>query len=172
MKSTHDDMVYVGIDNGLTGALAVLCDGRLYMSPVITQGKGKGNEINITAVYEWLSGTLSEVAPGRRVFAVLEKPGGSKSASSASSMGDSYGVLRAMLSLTGIRHERITPQRWQGKMIPNCEKGQTKVYALAVAKGLWPSENWLETPRCKTPHTGLVDAALIAEYARRERLGG
>jgi len=164
--------VYIGIDNGISGGIAILHGTRLFTTAMFLQGKGKGEEINPVAVCDWINSTLSANAPACRVFAVLEKPGGSKSAVAASSMGDSYGALRTLLALTGIRHERITPQRWQAKMLPNCEKGQTKSFALAVAKGLWPSESWLDTPKCRVPHTGMVDAALIAEYARRERMGG
>jgi hypothetical protein len=55
-------------------------------------------------------------------------------------------------------------------MIPGCEKGETKRAASELARRLWPDESFFATERCKTPHDGLVDAALIAEYARRKNV--
>jgi hypothetical protein len=35
---------------------------------------------------------------------------------------------------------------------------------------LWPDERFLPTDRCIKSHDGAIDAALIAEYARRTGL--
>jgi hypothetical protein len=55
-------------------------------------------------------------------------------------------------------------------MLGNVEKGQTKPAALSKARQLWPGETWLATARSSKPHEGLIDAALIAEWARRQKL--
>ena len=130
------------------------------------QGKKRGNEVDIVKVWEWLQslGNLDGVT------VVVEKPNNAQTPSTAASMADSFGVMRALLALKSIRHVFISPQSWQKAMLPNCQKGQTKVYALSVAKQLWPHETWLATPRCKVPDSGLVDASLIGEYARRSNL--
>lgn len=44
--------------------------------------------------------------------------------------------------------------------------------ALVQAMALWPSFDWRASPRCRTAHDGLVDAALIAEATRRKALRG
>jgi len=41
---------------------------------------------------------------------------------------------------------------------------------LLKARQLWPDETWLASPRCTKPHDGMIDAALIAEYARISNL--
>jgi hypothetical protein len=48
--------------------------------------------------------------------------------------------------------------------------GESKKYALAKARELWTNETFYASPRCKTPHDGIVDAALIARYARKIQL--
>lgn len=157
-------MIYIGIDNGLSGGIvAVESPGEIVASIVMpTRGKSKGNEVNTEAVTEFLSGLW-----GNGITVILETPGKfAKGVQAISSMWDSYGAIRGVLESRGIRHHRITPQAWQKVMLVGCKTGDTKPAALLRAKQLWPGENWLETPRCKVPHMGLVDAALIAEYGR------
>jgi len=55
-------------------------------------------------------------------------------------------------------------------MLVGCAKGDTKPAAKAKAQQLWPDEQWLATPRCKKAHDGMIDGALIAEYARIKNL--
>ena len=47
-------------------------------------------------------------------------------------------------------------------------KVDTKAMALMAAKRLFPKVNLIMTERSTTPHDGLVDALLMAEYARRK----
>ena len=163
--------VYLGIDNGLTGGLVALSDHPgppIAMIPMPTRGKAKGNEVDAMAVYEWL---LSLDTAFDRMTAVLETPGKhSPGAQALCSMWDSYGAVRAILECRSIRHHRITPQAWQRVMLVGCAKGDTKPAALARCRQLWPDETWLATPRSSKPHEGMLDAALISEYARIGKL--
>lgn len=161
--------IYIGIDNGLTGGLVALSDVAglppIAKLPMPCQAKAKGNEIDIAAVWRWI-----QELHAQDMTLVMEQPGGSKNYKAAVSMADSFGALRALAELKGLRHHRITPQKWQKEILPNCPAGETKSFALAVVKRLWPEESWLATPRCKKPSEGLIDAALIAEYARSKQL--
>lgn len=157
-------MIYTGIDNGLSGALvAVEVPGKILDAIAMpTRGKSKGNEVDAEKVWEFLS-ALAKYP----LTVILETPGKfAKGVQAISSMWDSYGAIRGVLESRGIRHHRITPQAWQKVMLVGCKTGDTKPAALLRAKQLWPQEQWLETPRCKKPHEGLIDAALIAEYGR------
>lgn len=161
---------YIGIDNGLSGALVALPaepgQPPLACLPMPTQGKAKGSELNVRAVWAWLSQW-----PVDALTLVLETPGKhSPGVNALCSMWDSYGALRSLIETRYLKHHRIAPQTWQKKMLPGCAKGQTKPYALSVAKRLWPTETWLATERSTVPHAGLIDAALIAEYGRRVAL--
>lgn len=62
---------------------------------------------------------------------------------------------------------RYQPKLWQKAMLGRCSKGETKSRALQVAQQLWPTQIWTATPRCTTPHDGIIDATLITEYHRR-----
>ena len=165
------NQIYIGIDNGLTGGLVALSDHPgppIAMITMPTVGKAKGNEVDALKVYEWIR---KYVANLDRVTVVIETPGKhSPGAQALCSMWDSYGAIRGVLACRGIRHHRITPQTWQKVMLPGCAKGDTKPAALAKVRQLWPEETWLATPRSSVPHSGLVDAALIAEFARGKNI--
>ena len=163
--------LYIGIDNGLSGALVALSD---HPGPPIaqimmpTRGKTKGNEVDALGIYNWLQSLECRFD---QMTVILETPGkNSPGVMSLCSMWDSYGCIRSILELKSMRHHRITPQAWQKKMIPGCATGDTKPAALVKARQLWPEETWMRTPRCKTPDNNLIDAALIAEYGRISNL--
>ena len=161
-------MIYIGIDNGLTGGIVALSD---HPGPPIakivmpTRGKKKGNEVDATAVNAWFHKISGGYYGG--ITVLLETPGKfAKGVQAISSMWDSYGAIRGVLESRGIRHHRITPQSWQKTMLVGCKKGDTKPAAKARVAQLWPEESWLATLRCSKPHDGMIDAALIAEYGR------
>lgn len=162
-----DSNLIVGADNGLSGAFVALSrhSGAIIAKlPMPLQSNGKGNEVNVREVWSWLSQW-----PVDTLTVVLETPGKhSPGVNALCSMWDSYGAIRSLLETRNVRHDRVAPVTWQKAMLPGCEKGKTKPMALAVARRLWPDENWLATPRCKKPDEGLIDAALIAENARRK----
>lgn len=160
------DKIIVGADNGISGALCILSplNQIIDMIPMPTQKTRKGNEIDVRAISAWLD--HHNIRPDDAV-AVVEEPGGSKSARAAASMAASFGSLRALFVILGFKFHRVTPQAWQKKMLPGCKAGDTKPAALTKAREMWPEESWLATERCKVPHDGLVDSALISLYARQ-----
>lgn len=164
--------LYIGIDNGLNGGLAAISAHHGVIIDKLTMPTrklGKGNEVDALAILGWIHKLTAGSDSG--ITALLETPGKhSPGVMALCSMWDSYGAIRSILETRGIRHHRITPQSWQKIMLPGCEKGDTKPSALRKAKQLWPDEQWLATPRCKTPHDGMIDAALIAEYGRLKNL--
>jgi hypothetical protein len=170
MNSTS---IYIGIDNGITGGIAGLSVtpgvGILALSPMLIQKTRKGNEIDVRGVWRFILGELQIGHQVEETAVVIEEPGGSQSASAAASMAASFAALRALCELKGLRYHRVTPPQWQ-KALLNCAKGQTKAAALTKARSLWPNQEWLASPQCRRPHDGMIDAALIAEYARRQGL--
>lgn len=160
------DQNYIGCDVGITGGICLLSSmGKIIDKCAMPiQKTGKGNEIDVRGVKTF----LRNASPDFFTF-VIEEPGGSQSASAAASLGRSFGALRALASLMEYKLVRITPQSWQ-KPFLKCKAGDTKKAALTMARQLWPDEDWRESDRCKVAHDGIVDACLIAEWARRERL--
>ena len=162
-------MIYIGIDNGLTGGLvAVGYAGSLIdRIEMPTRRKKTGNEVDAIDVRDF----LLKLRHTGKVTAILETPGKfSAGVMAISSMWDSYGCIRGVLESLEIRHHRVTPQIWQKVMMPGCAKGDTKPAALTKARQLWPDERWLRSERCTKPHDGMIDAALIAEYGRIKSL--
>lgn len=159
---------YVGIDNGVSGALALIGSAGSLVGWIAmpVQKTRKGNEVDVRGVLQFL--VRHNIHPENTIV-VIEEPGGSKSAKAAASMAGSFHALRALFESRHYKLIRVTPQQWQKPML-KCGKGDTKPVALQMARSLWPDESWLETERCTKPHDGAVDGALLAEFARRNNL--
>lgn len=158
--------VTIGMDNGLDGGLCTLSnwDGSLieyHAMPVIEVG-GK-REVCPFALSRMLR---DAVAKDGQVTVCIEEPlKHAKTSQAMRSMAMSFGKVLGVCAAVNIPAVRIQVLDWQkvmlGKKIP---KGKTKEFALQKAQQLWPDEQWLANKRCRTPHDGIVDAALIAHY--------
>jgi hypothetical protein len=160
--------IIIGIDNGITGGLCAISAHHgliIATSTMPSIRHRKRNEIDIRRIHIW----LSEVTNGNLSNAdyVIEEPNNSRNASTAYSVASSFHSMRGFFETKMLAWHRITPQSWQRAMLGKVPAGETKAYALAKARELWPDEKWLATERCSKPHEGMIDAALIAEYWRR-----
>lgn len=153
-RSGYD--VFLGIDPGASGGLAVLVSGAVGVTPMPKTERD---------VWEWV------LAVSRRgeTFAVIEKvhamPGNGVSGMFKFGMG--YGGLRMALIAAGVPFEDVTPQAWQKSMgITQRGKTETKPQfknrLKAKAQQLFPE---------KEVTLSTADALLIAEYARRKMTG-
>lgn len=110
--------IYLGIDPGASGGLAVLATDTQEAVPMPETEK---------EVWEWFRWYV----PGMKPFAVIEKVGGfiQGNAAPGSAMfnfGWGYGGLRMALVAAGIPFEEVTPQRWQKALgISPRRKGRT-----------------------------------------------
>jgi hypothetical protein len=163
--------LFVGVDNGLSGGIVFLNHtGKIvFKLPMPVESDGKRRKVDPI--------TLNEVflKEPYQCSVVVERPAGSKSVIAAVSMADSFAKIETVLALNDIRRAFITAKTWQKEFwtvpkMPTGRKFDTKAAALLAATRLWPKENWLATPRSRVPHDGMIDAALIAEYARRNDL--
>lgn len=164
-------MIHVGIDNGISGALVAVDGGsRIVAMTGMPVGKtSRGARVDSRTISDWLA--RLEQDTGARPVVLLEVPGKfSKGILAVASMWDCFGAVRSILEVQGFRHRLVQPREWQAKMLPGCAAGNTKPEALIRAKQLWPDEQWLLSPRCRTPDSGLIDAALIAEFGRLNRI--
>lgn len=162
---------YIGIDNGLSGAIALVKGSSLVVSPMPTRKLGKGRGLDRAAFFKmakhWRQSGYSVVVemPEKHSPGVLAL---------CSTWHCSGGILMA-LEANNVRYHEVRANQWQRLFWsrPKMAKGQkfdTKHASLAAAKKLWPHEKWLRSERCKTPDSGMADAALIAEYGRIKRL--
>ena len=171
---------YLGIDNGLDGGLAALSqDGQLIdVRPMPTIKLGKGREIDTHAVNDWLAKHLSSHSFAKPPVIIEAASKHSPGTLALCSTWQSFGILKTVVTLNRFPLHIVEPKRWQKAFwtATKTPKGSpkvkfdTKAAALLAARRIWPSESWLATDRSSKPHDGMVDAALIAEWARRSSI--
>ena len=157
----------IGIDCGLDGAIAILSGSRIEeLIAMPTYKNGKRREIDI----DILSAMFEQWAM-QSPRAMIEDPGGhAPSAAGLRSMTYSFAVIKTLAIVHGIRFDTAMARKWQStfwKKPPG--KYDTKAAALGAAESIWPCQDWRRTERSKKAFDGFVDAALIAEYARRSQ---
>ena len=160
--------VYIGIDNGLKGGMAVLDDqGNILLAAALplTVSSSSKNCIDVKALDDTLTHLFMKYST---LTICVEKPAGSKSYRSAVSMADSFARIETLLTLREYRRQMITANKWQ-KEFWTGKTDNTKAAALTAVSSLWPDHKkfTLRTPCCSVSHDGIVDALLIAEYCRR-----
>jgi hypothetical protein len=163
--------IIIGIDNGISGGLVAISAHHgliIAASTMPSQKHRTRNEVDIQAAHSWIC-SVTNHQPDQATY-IIEEPNNSRNASTAYSVAASFHALRGYLEAYRADVRRITPQSWQKAMLGKVPAGETKAYALAKAREIWPDETWLATPRSKVPHEGIVDAFLIAEHGRRHIL--
>lgn len=158
-------MIYVGIDPGLTGAVAMIFPSGLLSIrdlPVMTNVKAakngrKRNHLNAAELAAYLHQCpLEEMA----VF-VEYTQAGMKGALANYSLGHSSGVIMGVLSALRLPYEMVRPQEWKKEFgLLKTQKEASRTYA----QQLFPSaELW------RKKDDGRAEALLIAEWGRRQR---
>ena len=160
-------MNFIGIDPGLQGGIAFINSGDYFafIMPIINAKKKSLNHVIISKL---LSGHESA-----KTYAILEEQHAmpKQGVVSMMSIGYGFGALKQCLVDFAIPHEVVRAQVWQKEFGISGRKGNTKSQALQICRSLFPDLKLLATERSKKPHEGIVDAVLIAEFARR-RYGG
>lgn len=169
-------MIYIGIDCGLDGAIAVLDEsGRIRLRRKMPTVKvGKGRKIDLIDLETFIQSPLGPTQMYNEMTYAIEDPGGhAPSAAGLRSMTYSFAVTEAFVSSTRERYDLVRALEWQRTFwkkpkMPKGQKFDTKAAALTAARKLWPKEDFLATERSSKPHEGIVDALLIAEHIRRK----
>lgn len=159
----------LGIDNGLDGGLAALDRDALYTWPMPTRKLGKGRVIDVHA----LQSIIQLERP--RLIVLEEASKHSAGVLALCSTWRSFGSILTVIELSGGRHEIVRPLQWQRAFwakpkMPKGQKFDTKAAALNAANKLWPGRDWTKSEKATKAHDGMIDAALIAEWARRANL--
>ena len=145
----------IGIDPGLTGAIAVLSNEGKFISvhdmPIMKLGKSKKNQVDPVALSELIMG----IAP---TSAILEKVGAMPGQGVASmfNFGMGYGVIQGVLAALWVDYELSTPQKWKKA----CGLiGKEKDAARLLAIELFP-----DASLARKKDGGRADALLIAKF--------
>lgn len=158
----------VGIDPGLSGAIAILWeDGRIFDvhdMPIMPMGGGKKNMVNPSLLKDLLP-MDSHVG----IEAVHAMPGNGVTAMFG--FGMSFMAPIAVAATMGLTYELITPQSW--KKTFNLI-GKEKGVAFTRCMELYPSDHKYFAPRrgviTKKQTEGRCDAILIARSLIEKRL--
>ena len=153
-------MLYVGIDPGFTGAIAVLTpdDNDFVIDmPVMTQGSSKvvdGRELAIN---------LMGLGDPEDVFCVLELASsfGNEGRGSLFKYARGFGTIEGVLSTLGIHTKYVTPAHWKPMFVP---KGADKDASRLVAMDLYPQ---LEGRLKRKKDHNRAEAILLARVARQ-----
>lgn len=170
---------YIGIDIGKAGAIAVIYpNGEMdtYQMPMIK------TELDFPELINILQSTI-DMSKGQ-AHIVYEKLGvifGS-SKQTAFSMGQQAGAVEMACICQSIPYTMVRAVDWQKQMFQGLDQitkpsktgatqvRDTKAMALVAIKRLFPKMKLTFGERATKPHDGLIDAVLMAEYARRNNL--
>jgi len=149
-------MIIIGIDPGLSGAIAVLTDGQftaVHDIPVVTKASGR-KEVNPADLYKIIASGMD----ARDVCeAVIEKVAASPQmgVSSAFSFGHSFGCCTSCVSAHSIGYVLVGPAVWKRYFKLDKEKELSR--ALAIK--LFPT-----APLNLKKHSDRAEALLIARW--------
>ncbi len=170
-------MIYVGIDNGISGSIGVVGEGLvpIYLpTPTKVEQNYTKQKDNLTRIdYGLLKDTLWEIClhcaggESSRVSVVMERPLVNPRMFKAT--GRALRALEATLIALeelGLPHQYLDSKRWQRELLPEGLKGSAehKRASLDIGIRLFPA---LEKAIRKQKD---ADGLLIAEYARRNKL--
>jgi len=156
-------MLYVSIDPGLNGAVAIFSDTgaliHVHNTPVEkVKRNGKTKTMYNTVEMANLIRPYANINNVRGVCeAVHSMP--KQGVSSSFNFGMGYGLWLGILSGLNIPYTTVTPQAWKKHFDLI---GKDKGASAEVASSLFPDRKWY-TPRGKALD-GMADAALIAKY--------
>jgi hypothetical protein len=171
-------MIYIGCDPGSRGAICCLDDCK----NVRYQFAFKSNENDEFDMYHFIENIkiIDEKFRDEAFIFILENVHSlfGMSAKSNFSFGKNCGIIEAVLATMGFGFIKVTPKDWQKEMLKDIpvikktkkgiesKKNDVKAMSLMAQQKLFPDFNSLASSKCRTPHDGLVDALLIANYGR------
>lgn len=163
-------MVYIGIDPGLSGAVAAISGDEVlfFDTPVLKIGKKRQmNTKEATSILKFIRayGTGNKDWSDRKkpqVLCALERVHAmpKQGVTSVWSFAQNYGQWLGILAALEIPHELVTPQSWKRAMMDGMSK--EKDASRQRVHQLFPEVD----VRLKKHH-GRADAVLLAEYIRR-----
>ena len=169
--------VYIGVDPGMSGAIATLhpeASGVAYDKIPTKEVNGK-HRLNYPALLNLLMVARDLVRGGivgtTEALVVLElvhaMPRDAKSA--AFSFGQSLGAIRMAVVAAGLPYTEVTPQVWKKALLLPHERDAGKGGSIVAVERLFPEFDLPRNPRGSANHNA-CDALLLAEWGRRNNL--
>lgn len=151
--------VYVGIDPGLDGGIAVIYPHKVTVTVMPVAGK----EIDVDCIMQFIPYVGSDAA----IYACVEKTGAMSPGKIAiAKLNFNAGLIQGILRARHVPLEVVRPQDWKKEILVGTDK--SKDAAIAWCKRVYPDVNLHATERSTKLHDGMADALAIAEYCRRK----
>lgn len=152
-------MIYMGIDPGLKGGIAVLHidkdTNRVYQAETYPYSQDKLKELSYNLSREWADNVLCFVEK----VSAMPKQG----VTSMFNFGVSFGYIQGVLESFEVPYQLVSPQKWKKHFGLDNDKSKS----IALCKRLFPGVSLLPTERCRKDSDGMAEALLIAQYAKR-----
>lgn len=170
--------IYVGIDNGLDGAIVAIDDaGKIvvrHTMPVIKGAKSR-REYDMQQITTMLSNIQQFAFSSGQLPVVvgLEKAQVTHIAgkNSCFMMGYCYGMMQGILNSMKISYVVFRAVDWQKEIFNGMSGTDTKQKSIIYAKRKYPEQDWRKSDRSTNEHDGLTDALCIANYLKIKESG-
>ena len=159
-------MIYLGIDNGIGGALTAYNPETNEVTsipmPVIKVQKAKGNknEYDIPSIIQWFKNYQNI----RMVILEKAQPFPGQGSVSMFSIGRGFGIMEGIIASLGLPYTVVHPKTWQKKVFEGVAHTDTKQASVLVAQRLFPGVKFVGSDRATKLHNGMTDASLMAYY--------
>ncbi len=172
-------MIYLGVDPGLEGGIAVLSEAGTIIAleemPIHRPNRGR-RQFDLAGIM----GLVNRYGKQGALFVTVERLQPLPARVRGKLMGGTIanfnrglarGCWESLLVALGVPQQLVNPRGWQSEMFVGTPKCHPKQRSIIAATRLFPEQTWLRTPRCRKAHDGFTDAALIGEWGRRRRVG-
>ena len=158
-------MIIVGIDPGVSGAIAFLDKHRATVRSMptlkVTKNKRTIDEITLRNILEHRAAKIEHIFIEK--VSAMPKQG----VVSMFNFGVGWGLIRGVIVGLHLPYTLVHPNTWKRTICKDMPRGSKDV-SIIVAKRLWPDVDLRRTERSKKNDNGKADALCIAEYGRRE----
>ena len=156
-------MIVIGIDPGLSGAVAAVDSETLELyrvcdTPVLKVGTGC--EYHVSEMADLLRSII--LGSSARVVIERAQPMPGQGVTSTFSTGMGYGIWIGVVGALGIPYSSVRPCDWTRKLLKGVP-GEGKARSILLASQIFPGIA-LTPPGCRKPRDGRADAACLAYY--------
>jgi len=156
------EKTFVGVDNGTTGAVAILRPDNTLVVKTPVRQVGKDTVLDARA----LANLFSTIPNPHIVFEIGQKQPIFGTIGNYAN-GRSHGVLETVIELLGCPYRPVNPKDWQSDCFKGMRKAgeDTKAASEEFCRRTFPQVN-LVAPGCRVVHTGFTDALCMAWWAK------
>lgn len=175
--------IFVGIDIGVNGGIAIIENGKLTFTSTIPKIKNRVDVLHLSRLIKSFRLRIGIQKDLKDIYVVIEDLHSifGTGAKSNFQFGWINGIIEAILVSNEYTFEKVMPRKWQevcwqgirpilintGKKKKNGEvkyKVDTKGTSLLACQRLFPNADLTISDRSKKAHDGIVDSILLSYY--------